>query len=329
MQRSRVEVIVSSRLHLSLFSMCLNGPRVNGGVGFAIQSPCLNVSASISDSMKVLDVRVHGLCKIAEEKLTIFLATVKREFKLDQAVSIIIVEGTSPAHHGFGTGTSIRLACLEALFLLNNQKISDAELVNISGRGGTSGIGIHTYFEGGLVVDLGRKNNGALHTPSSQACESFDAPLLLQQVSMPEWNIGICIPSHIKALTEDEEMIFFKKTCPIPESEAYKAMYYAVAGVYAAVRENDKSSFEASVRALQKCAWKKAERERHGASLFKLEKQLYEAGANAVGMSSLGPSLFFLADDLDAVIVKAQDAFPNCEFIKTKPANSGRLISYA
>lgn len=157
----------------------------------------------------------------------------------------------------------------------------------------------------------------------------FDPPLLLQQTSMPDWDIGICIPHHIKALTEQEEIAFFDQTCPIPESEAHKIMYHAVAGAYAAAKEADKPTFEASIRALQECAWKKAERNEHGKPLADLEDKLYQLGATTVGMSSLGPSLFFFAKDMDTTIELMKIKLPTCEFIKTKPANTGREISYA
>jgi len=308
--------------------MHLGGSRVNGGVGFAIQLPCLNLHAEASESLCILDERKYGLNYQAKERLDCTLKSVMEKYGLKESVSINIL-GDADSHHSFGTGTAIRLACLEALMLINNQPVPEDELIRLSGRGGTSGIGIHTYFQGGLVLDLGCKNDGRAHIPSSQAKGELPTPLLFQQVAMPEWEIGICIPSQIKVLTEEEEKAFFIKTCPIPEAEAHKAMYYAVAGVYTAVQEHDKQVFEASIRALQECAWKKAERQIHGEALFELESQLYEMGATAVGMSSLGPSLFFFSDDMDAAIEKMQKALPSCEFIKTKPVNSGRVISRA
>lgn len=324
----KISINMFPRLHLNLFSMQAKAPRVNGGVGFSVGAPCLNVNARCSESFWLEDVREHGLDEKAKKRLLTTLEFAKEKHGLNQALSIII-SGNAGTHYSFGSGTAIRLACLESLLLLNNCQLNKEEIITLSGRGGTSGIGIHTYYSGGLVVELGRKNEGALHVPSSQAKGDIQKPLLFQQVPMPEWDIGVCIPSHIKALTEEEEKSFFMKTCPIPEAEAHKAMYHAVAGVYAAVMEADKPAFEQSIRVLQECGWKKAEREVHGRALSELEQQLYAMGATAVGMSSLGPSLFFFADDMDAVICKMQKAIPNCQFIKTRPVNSGRVINHA
>lgn len=324
----RIIIEPAVRLHLNLVSMQEGGSRINGGIGFAVKAPSLKIIADKADSMSVHDEREQGLSNESEKRLLSILEAAMKRYEITGRASISII-GNATAHHGFGTGTAIRMACLEALLNLNNTEISPDELVALSGRGGTSGIGVYSYFDGGLVVDLGRKNNGTPHVPSSQADGDIAKPLLLQQCTMPEWDVGICIPAHIKALSEEKEKTFFKKTCPISEVEAHKALYYAVAGVYSSVQENDKSAFEHSIREIQTCAWKRAEREEHGEPLLGLERELYKAGANAVGMSSLGPSLFLLADDVDDVFAKAQIALPTCEFIKTKPANSGRIIKYA
>ena len=304
------------------------GPRINGGIGFAITRPFLEVVSAEDADFSLIDERKLGLSNSEKSRLIACLKIAKEKYALKHSISVSI-SGDSITHHGFGRGTAIRLACLESLMLLNGRVASNDDLIRLSGRGGTSGIGIHTYFSGGLVIDLGRKHVGGLHIPSTQVDGAFSKPLLLQQTQMPDWDIGICIPSQIDVLSEEDEKAFFRKVCPILESEAHRAVYYSITGVYAAVRENDKPVFEASIRMLQECAWKRAEREEHGQPLVNLERELYKAGANAVGMSSLGPSLFFLADDIDAVIAKATEALPSCKFIKTKPANSGRVIKHA
>jgi len=319
-----MKICPPSRLHLSLIAMQESGGRINGGIGFAIQKPSLSIQVKASGILSIQDSRKHGLEPQAIARLEEALQSVEKEHGFQQSISVQI-NGDASAHHSFGTGTAIRLACLEALFMTNNKEYTNDELIQLSGRGGTSGIGIHTYFNGGLVLDLGRKNTGEALQPSSQNSKSIK-PLLFQQVTMPSWEIGICFPSDISFLREKEEKAFFKATCPIPESEAYKAMYHAVSGIYAAVCEHDKGAFEAAIKALQECAWKKAERNLHGEALAILEEKLYSHGASTVGMSSLGPCLYFLSDDMDKALVQMKENIPSCTFIKTKPNNSGRVI---
>jgi len=315
-----------ARLHLGLFSMNADMPRINGGIGFSIDAQQVQVEAKIDDVLHVQDDRNAGMGSSAIARLVEVLQKAASLHGLEKQV-LLRISGDADMHYGLGTGTSIALASLEAFFLLNDHKITKDELIRLSNRGGTSGIGIYTYFSGGLVIDLGRASDGKRPIPSSQQEGAFDLPLLLQQFPMPDWEIGICTPSHIQPLTEAEEKTFFRQTCPIPEEEAYKALYYSVAGVYASAKDGDKKGFEIAVRALQKCAWKKAERQRHGPELRAVENQLYELGASVVGMSSLGPSLFFLAEDVEALLPVMQESLPQCTFTLSRPANQGRVVS--
>jgi len=300
-------------------------PRINGGLGFGIEAPNLQVKAKANRTFSVSDRRKSGLDHAGVQRLLRVLQRAEERYGLQRRIAIEITGGVG-AHYGFGTGTASRLACLEALLLVNGHQVNESELIRLSGRGGTSGIGIHVYFHGGLVIDLGRKSDGEVPQPSSQAEFDFDLPLLLQQTEMPLWEIGICIPSHISPLTEEEEKVFFHQTCPIPETECYRALYHGVAGVFSAARERDRSAFGNSVHELQECAWKRAERTHHGQALSDLEDLLYALGASVVGMSSLGPALFFLADQVESVVEKMRAASPQCELMICQPSNTGRRI---
>ncbi|RMH39749.1 MAG: beta-ribofuranosylaminobenzene 5'-phosphate synthase, partial [Gammaproteobacteria bacterium] len=301
-------------------------PRLNGGIGFSICAPSLKVQVIPSDDFSVEDFRRRGMSDVGIGRLVEVLRKAKEKLGLNRAVAIEI-HGEANAHSGFGTGTAIRLAALEGLMHVNNHQASDDELIRLSGRGGTSGIGIHSYFTGGMIIDLGRKNDGCMLAPSSQLNGDIELPLLLSRSPMPDWPIGLCIPEHIPSLNEDEEKEFFAETCPIPEDEVYRTMHWAIAGAFAAVREHNKAAFEEAIRQLQECAWKKAERTRHGEKIQELEERLYSLGASAVGMSSLGPSLFFLAPDIQAILPSMRKEITNCAFIEARPVNQGRLVS--
>jgi beta-ribofuranosylaminobenzene 5'-phosphate synthase len=303
------------------------GLRINGGIGFAIESPSITLNAKPSHSCVVNDNRKLGLSSEARNRLLNNLEVALSRYSLQKAV-MIDISGEADANHGFGTGTAIRLASLEALMCINGNELSNKELIHLSGRGGTSGIGVNTFFSGGAVIDLGiRKPNSTQrpHRPSS-VVRSIISPLVLQRYDMPKWNIGICIPTNIESLTKEQEENFFNEICPIKESEAYKSLYHSVTGVMASICEKDKQAFEYSIRELQKCEWKMAERKCHGDALLEIEDILYDIGASAVGMSSLGPSLYFLADDIDKVIAQAKIDLPSCVFLRTQPCNYGRKI---
>lgn len=96
--------------------------------------------------------------------------------------------------------------------------------------------------------------------------------------------------------------------------------------MYAAIREADKTAFCRALRTIQECDWKKAERLEYGQALMDIEQALYANGAEAVGMSSLGPSLFFLADNVAEIIKQMRIARPDCEWLLTHPVNHGRVL---
>jgi beta-ribofuranosylaminobenzene 5'-phosphate synthase len=146
---------------------------------------------------------------------------------------------------------------------------------------------------------------------------------------MPDWEIGICIPLSIPHKSQAEERAFFERTCPLPTEAVYETLHHALFGLYAAIREADRTTFCRALRAVQACAWKKAERLEYGAALTDIEQALYANGAEAVGMSSLGPSLFFLADNVPDIVNQMRLTRSDCEWLVTRPANYGRQLTDA
>ena len=292
-----MNIEVNPRLHLTLIGMDKDGYRMNGGVGFAIKEPTLKLRFSRSGEFGLEDVRHFPFRE--EEIFRIKKIINKEKRTIGGKYNIRIeIKGELPTHFGFGSSTATRLACLEALYLVNNCRPKREQLVSSSGRGGTSGIGINAYFEGGLIIDLGRRSKEFFFCPSQLSENRKSLPLMMQRVEMPKWEVGICIPNNIPHKSEKEEAAFFRKTCPITSSEVYKTLYHVIYGLYSAVRENDKKTFCLALKSIQQCAWKFSERKQYGKKLFEIEQRLYECGADAVGMSSLGPSLFFLANSL-------------------------------
>ena len=110
-----------------------------------------------------------------------------------------------------------------------------------SGRGGTSGIGVNSYFDGGLICDLGRKGGGRF-APSSQAGTAPTA-LALPSVRMPDWPILLCLPKSLQPKTQAEEIDFFARTAPIPAPASYETSYVGLFELYAAAAEIDFAAF--------------------------------------------------------------------------------------
>ncbi|VGO12253.1 hypothetical protein PDESU_00804 [Pontiella desulfatans] len=319
-------VICPSRLHLSLIGMGHAGYRVNGGIGFALNAPSLDIQFSISSEpgIDIQDVREFPFETIQIQQLQALLGGFISNNKIAQGVRIH-VGGSTPTHGGFGSSTAIRLACLEGMSHLFNLEASREELVVASGRGGTSGIGINTYFDGGFVFDVGHAAEGSDFAPSHSRT-GHDPSLALIQMPMPQWEIGVCIPRQIPLKTQLEEQHFFRSHCPLPACDIHEILYHSVYGITASVKERDFGRFCGAVRALQRTAWKKGERTLYGERLQQVEDAIYDAGALAVGMSSLGPGLFFLGDDVPTKIEALRKQLPTCEWLSTSVRNSGREV---
>lgn len=327
MSLNSVVIEIKPRLHLTLIGMNKDGYRINGGVGFVVQEPSLKLSFSKSDKFALSDIRNFPFIEQEIIRIKKIIDQEKRKIRARCNIRIEI-KGKMPTHFGFGSSTAVRLACLESLYLLNNCKLKREQLVLSSGRGGTSGIGINAYFEGGLIIDLGRRDKEFISHPSQLSENRKSLPLMMQRIEMPEWEVGICIPNNIPHKSEKEEAEFFRKTCPISPSEVYKTLYDVIYGLYSAVREKDKETFCLAIQSIQQCAWKLSERKQYGKKLLSIERKLYKCGAETVGMSSLGPSLFFLAKDVKAVVKKIKTGRVDYKLLVTKPSNSGRNIIY-
>lgn len=298
------------------------GYRVNGGVGFTIEEPKLKLNFSHSDNFQIIDRRKNPLSTDASLRLSNKLSALYISYSLKKKISVEI-SGNADGHSGFGTGTNIRLACIESLFKMNEIKKSRKIIQNHSGRGGTSGIGINTYFDGGLIFDVGRKGNLDKILPSNQYEYRNELPLKLNRLKMPRWELGICIPKKVKRISESEEIKFFRSSTPIEMTSIQEILYHVTFGLLPSVIESDFQTFCKAINEIQKCEWKKLEKSLYGSQIFTLEKSLFDFGAEAVGMSSLGPCLYFFSRKIDEVI-ESVIKNNNCTVFKTKMVNSGR-----
>ncbi|WP_105435800.1 beta-ribofuranosylaminobenzene 5'-phosphate synthase family protein [Neorhizobium tomejilense] len=317
-----IEITVPARIAVSLVGLSDGGYRINGGIGWAIDEPRLIIQAIPADKFQIIDARPSAISANEIENLLAILQRQKNSTSLDQEISLE-VSGELLPHRGQGGGTALRLAALEAFHLINGSDYPRPELIRASLRGGTSGIGIRTYFDGGFVFDVGHKSSE--RPRPSHAWTAPRTPLSLAELKMPEWPIGICVPHWLPSISHEEEKAFFAGVLPVPHSDVMEVLYHMVFGAAAAVAEDDRHTFNQAIDAVQKSVWKAAERSRYGADLREIEEQLRRAGAAGVGMSSMGPTLYFDATQFDPA--RLSPNIVETVFI-TKPSNVGRTITF-
>lgn len=327
---NNISIKIFPRIHINLLDMSSKGYRMNGGIGFFINKPYLIVNIELNSILQIEDQRSLVQHKdFPQDALKKWLKQHSLEHHLKRNFKVSI-HGKAPSHTGFGVSTAIRMACIEGIYLLQKKQISENQVIHLSCRGGTSGIGVHGYFSGGLVFDLGHKQNKEELLPSRNQENNSHLPLLLKSVPMPNWDVGILIPHHIPIKTNAEEKAFFKKTCPILKEQVYESVYHSLFGILASVETKNKSNFCKAIKAIQTQTWKQAERNLYPELTF-IEEQLYEFGADAVGMSSLGPMLFFFSSNIDDVVdkVKNSELKESCSVFKADVRNQGREIIHA
>ncbi|MEO7212069.1 beta-ribofuranosylaminobenzene 5'-phosphate synthase family protein [Mucilaginibacter sp.] len=320
-----VKIKTFARLHIALIAMSKKGYRVNGGFGFSIDYPALNIEIKNSDEFIFKDNREMSTSQQEIDRHKNKIEFIKKKYGIERNLAIS-VSGSLQSHSGFGSGTAIRLAIIEGLFLLNDISVNNDQLTSYSGRGGTSGIGVRTYFEGGYVFDVGKKNKKEHLLPSSSLENNPKQSLIIAQGKMPNWNFGICIPNKVKGLSNIQEVNFFKTNALLSNEEVHKVVYEVVFGLVASIKELDKETFSSAIKKIQTSGWKKAERSIYKGEIELYEQILYNAGAKCVGMSSLGPCLFFTSDDVVDLIEKLRSKMPNCELFASSSKNSGRTI---
>jgi beta-ribofuranosylaminobenzene 5'-phosphate synthase len=320
-----VNIKAYPRIHITLINMTESGMRLNGGVGFSIKDPEIEISISCSQNFKIKDERQYPIDEKQQTRLTEKISCIIKDLRLKSNIEITI-SGDLPVHSGFGSGTILRLACIEGLLVINNYTYNESLIVKLSGRGGTSGIGVRTYFRGGHVYDIGHRNNGQKLLPSSNKEVDTLQSLLLSEGPMPNWSFGICYPKKMLNKTQSEKE-FFIKNSSMTESEVYKTLYHTINEVLSGIKEEDRYAFEIGINSLQNCAWKKAERELYFGQVQHAEQILSQNGATMIGMSSLGPGLFFWGTkDINDIIKDSKHHLSGWHFLNTTANNKCRIL---
>lgn len=327
-QKSKAFKIISyPRIHITLVGMNDGGYRINGGIGFSVSTPMITSHFEESDIIQIIDKREIKFTNKEIARLHNLLTEIIDRFKFDKKLKCTI-EGNALPHYGLGSNTAIYMSCVEAIFIYNGFKYNHDDIIISSKRGGTSGVGINTYFDGGFVFDVGIRSNNEKIIPSSIAIRKGKKPLVLFKGKLPNWEIGLCIPKYILNKSENEEIEFFKTNCPIDKRAVENILYETVYGITASLIEKDYEVFCKAVNTIQTTKWKSLERSLYGINLLELEQKIKSFGADCVGMSSLGPILFFLGKDINSIVKNIYNEIIDITCINTSFNNRGRIICY-
>jgi beta-RFAP synthase len=148
---------------------------------------------------------------------------------------------TAPAEHvGLGVGTQLSLAVVRILQAqMSGQDLSVESLARLSGRGRRSGIGLHGFLLGGLIVDGGRG-------------QEVGPPPLVARLRFPEdWSILTLQLSGPRGRHGSGEVQAFSDLPSMPEHVSDQLCRLVLLGILPAVAERDLPAFGAALNELQ------------------------------------------------------------------------------
>lgn len=281
-----LSITTPSRLHITLIDMNASRGRVDGGIGITLDKPVIRIKAEKSDRNEIIGGSEH-----IERMRT---SAVKL---LPKGTGIrISIEKDYPSHVGLGSGTQTALAAGMAVNRLYALGKSVYELGMITGRGGTSGIGVAAFETGGFILDGGHKFSEKKDFLPSAASRLPPAPVLLRR-DFPEWDIVVAVPEE-KGASKQNEVSIFQKGCPVPLKDVEELSHIILMQLLPALAEEDIVTFGKSINAIQSIGFKKLEVELQAVSAH-LMQVLREAGAYGAGMSSFGPTVYAFGEDAE------------------------------
>ena len=295
-----VRIVAHHRIHVGLADMGFASQRAYGGVGITIGRPCTIVELTPAEEMafegfESIEPRVRT-------RITEICASMLN--KANVGGFRVVLRTVAAEHVGFGTTTTLVLAVISGINFLFNMGLSESEMQRLSGRGGASGIGIHSFFGGGVIWDGGHALPlGTDLTPSGAGARK-ELPPLLARLDFPSlWRIALFLPND-KPTSGESEIDFFRKNTPVALEEALRTMAVLYHGVLPAIKLCDIAALTVALRALHRTGFKKRELDARSQGTRATFAEMERLKSVAVGMSSVGPLLYAIYEASNATLAE-------------------------
>jgi beta-RFAP synthase len=279
-----IRVTTPSRLHFGLLSFGSTTARQFGGVGLMIDRPGIELMVD-----SAVEWSAQGL--LAERALMIAQSAAARLGS--QGVFVpparLVTLRAAPEHAGLGTGTQLSLAVTTALVKRAGiPHVTPMMLATLSGRGRRSGVGLHGFQRGGLIVDGGRRGSEGI------------PPLLANLEFPPAWGALLVIPPGATGLHGGDEARAFEHLPPIPDAVTDRLCQLVLLGILPAVVEADIEAFGSALSELQRLVGEQFAAAQGGSyarpEVEAVATYLRLLGLHGVGQSSWGPTVYGFSD---------------------------------
>jgi beta-ribofuranosylaminobenzene 5'-phosphate synthase len=323
-----VSIITPSRIHIALIDLNGSLGRVDGGIGLSLSSPGFKIKAHQSKHNFIV-----GPDECVDRAMKILTSLEKNPCI---GCAEIEIQESIPSHVGLGCGTQLSLGITQAVCSLYDMKLSPREMAFLVGRGGTSGIGVAAFSQGGFIVDGGHKfskDPGHRDTKNSflpsSASRGVKAPPVIMRYDFPDWDILITVP-NCKHISGAEEVNLFQTLCPLPIKDVQALSHIVLMKLLPSLVQRDIESFGEAIDQIQNIGWKKVEVQKQDSAVRELMAFLKDNGGHGIGLSSWGPAVFCFGENLTKLELITQEFLANTKaggtcFI-TQANNTGALI---
>jgi beta-ribofuranosylaminobenzene 5'-phosphate synthase len=291
----RIRVVSPARIHCGLLNTSGYAQRIDGGVGFSIKSPSWIVDAEKGPPA------VHGLVSTElQNAADEAFSTLTRVLGLHPFR--VTIRRSIPLHAGLGAKTSFLMAIARAGCLLSDVYIPYLELARLLQRGGTSGIGVHSFAKGGFIWDGGHAFPGDKSEmgPSSQF--SAQPPRLITRISA-EWLTLIHFRYYEQGLSGADERAAFRENCPTSHDDTRANVISVGSFIVPGLMEENEELLQCGLKRLQYHGFKQVEWKYQGPMTRRFQEFWQTTGlTESVGISSFGPTLYVLTRSPEKVV---------------------------
>ncbi|HEX6469000.1 MAG TPA: beta-ribofuranosylaminobenzene 5'-phosphate synthase family protein [Streptosporangiaceae bacterium] len=319
-----VRVTAPSRLHITLLDVGNATQRLYGGVGMPISSPRVVVVARAASRRHVI-----GLPEEYERAAEATVSALETMLETPLRGEVSVAAAPDP-HVGLGSKTAVLLSVGRAIAALNGCSVTAEQLWRASGRGGTSGIGVHAFFGGGLLVDGGHPAPATRTFAPSSRSRPVRVPPLLASVAVPaSWRITLVLPQGHRVSGDEERDVFGR--APVPDAEILRVLAAVYHGLLAAVATDDLDAAARALTLIMSTGFKRLEVANQPEAVRLLARDLADATRRPVGMSSMGPLLYVLHrtdDGTPAVVARCAGKWRAAVLCTTTPAPRGHVVEY-